>query len=63
MKVIEEHRQVIVKTLRRCKIQLQRPEKESAVKSFIDHKRLLVETAIDQSRRDFAQFANKYLTV
>lgn len=31
MKVIEEHRQMIVKALRRCEVQLQRPEKERPI--------------------------------
>jgi len=34
MKIIEEHRQMIVKALRRCEVQLQRPEKERP----IDHR-------------------------
>lgn len=37
VKVIEEHWQMVVKALRGCEVQLQRPEKEASVKSRIDH--------------------------
>jgi len=56
VKVVEEHWQVIVKALRGCEVQLQRPEKELFVKlSSIDHGLIaVVKAAIDQpaSRTD-----------
>jgi len=65
MKIIEEHRQMIVKTLRGCEVQLQRPEKERPI-DHIAYRRLNV-AALSRNyyrsvRPNSKQFANKYPT-
>ena len=60
VKVIEKHWQMVVKALRRCKVQLQRPEKERPSNPLSITRGPDSETVIDQfNRRGYAQFVDK----